>query len=146
MYFPRLYIKRVVELSRTVEKALQDLKTVQFCMLVFPTRLYDGVFRSCSRIPSSSRAWQSGASPCILKMSSVRCHPFRVVLTWAEGIICIIRTDKTRTCRMQATVGRPWLGRACDLERMALIQSVLLNLDFSLMSLKFRIKGWTFPQ
>lgn len=34
----------------------------------------------------------------------------------------LYHTNKARTRRMQATVGRPWLGRACGLEYAALIE------------------------
>lgn len=39
---------------------------------------------------------------------------------------------RARTRRMQATVGRPWLGRACGLEHATLIEPHLPSLSLSL--------------
>lgn len=120
MYFPRGYIERVAELSRKCWEYHKFRKLHDFCTLssFAATGLRDE--RSFPLVLADSEFQQSltagSVTACIQKMSSVRCHPSWVVLTWAEGITCIIRTDKTRTCRMQATVGRPWLGRACNLE------------------------------
>jgi len=65
--------------------------------------------------------------PRLIAFASRKCRRFGVTppppsRVHPGGITCITAADKTRTCRMQVTVGRPWLGRACGLEYAALIE------------------------